>query len=106
MAEVGPDAKPDLSKVPNFDALSGWVKKLQEWCDASAKRYDDLAGENGELKSSVAALRDEVSSLESEIEGLVPRESWASLMEYIKDVERGIRTGPELFAHIEREGYA
>lgn len=99
-AQDAPPPALDLSKPPNFDALLDWVKKLQIWCNEAVQRFS-------ELDEELAHARLQAEDAETNAEGKVKEaeESFNDLVEFVKDVERGVRRGPELFAYMRAEGW-
>lgn len=95
-----PPAAPDLSKSPNFDALTEWVKKLQIWCHEAVERITELEENVAEEKRTAEEAEKDAEDRVAYAEG-----SFNGLVEYVKDVERGIRKGPELFEYMRENGW-
>lgn len=99
-------AAPDLAQVPNFTGLEGWVGKLQTWCKAAAKEIEQLNKEVESLRGAQSDIQDNLDETARELEeARVHSESFLGLVEFINDVERRVRTGPELFDHMRRNGW-
>lgn len=95
-----PPTAPDLDKAPNFDALVDWVKKLQFWCNEAVQRMAELKEEVAEAKREAAESESDAEDKVSAAEG-----DFKSLVEFVQDVERGVRKGPELFAYMRQNGW-
>lgn len=89
---------PDFGKVPNFDSFGVWLSKLNKWCEKAVDHIDHLMDKLAESNAQVQDLMNEVESLQDNTQ-------LEDLLEYIKDVQRGVRSGPDLFDFIERNGY-
>lgn len=84
---VEPPYVPDLTTVPNFDALRGWVRKLESWCDSA---HDELGARDD-------ALRDALSEKDIALGGEKEAEdALEHVKEMVSDIDRGIRTFEEL----------
>lgn len=106
MTDAPPPA-PDLTKAPNFDALIEWVRRLQRWSTEAVQRMGEDAEkiQDLEAKATETTLELEGKVREAEGERDEAQETLASLVEFVSDVQRRIRTGPELFDFMRRNGW-
>jgi predicted nucleic acid-binding Zn-ribbon protein len=99
-------AAPDLAQVPNFTALEGWVGKLQTWCKAAAKEIELLNKEAEDLRGRQSDAQDKLDEAEKELQAFTDlAHDFNGLVEFVNDVERRVRTGPELFDYMRRNGW-
>jgi hypothetical protein len=92
MAET--QAAPDLTKVPNFDALDGWMNRLQDWCEAA--RDEIVNGPDAE----------EYNRMLLDLEEMGPKaENFDELVELVIDIGRGIRTLGEIVIWLRGKGF-
>jgi hypothetical protein len=97
-----PPRPPDLSRAPNFDALVKWVHSLNAWCDAAVVKLaegEKLEQRNAELQGLVDDADRRIAEAEQQAG------SFEELVLFVQDVERRVRTGPELFDFMRRNGW-
>ena len=77
----------DTAKLPNFDALDDWIRKLRGWSEEAVSRLRDL-------QSEVDHLQIEVAGLEGQLEFW--RGRYEEVVEMVQDIDRGLLTVAEL----------
>lgn len=91
MAEL----KPDLTSAPQFSALTDWMGKLREWCEAAVVEIQSLEAHAVEQSEKLHHQEHMMQELRDDSEAL------ASLRLMVEDHAKGIRDLSELVRHAE-----
>lgn len=101
---------PDLEKVPDFDAVKGfitdnvslaeaakvlkWIGKLELWCNAAAERFEADADK---LDDTIKDYEDREEAASTEASYWKDRSVWVdTFVEMVEDIVRGVKDGDDL----------
>lgn len=88
------DPPPDVTTVPNFPALTGWIEKLASWCEGAVAK---IAHQDTEIRELKTRLDDQDKELAQQKH---TDDEVDSIIEFVEDIVRGVRTLEELADHL------